>query len=113
GYHAAAQHSVEFIDPGRAMAGAVRLDGADRNRSRGRGERGASAVSDSAQHRRFVDRAPGATLQAASHPFGGDMAAFRTAVLRTRLGHLVTVSGWSDRSGEVRPVPAVRSAVGP
>jgi hypothetical protein len=41
------------------------------------------------------------------------VAAFRAAVLRTCLGHPVTVSGWSDRFGEVRPVPAVRYSAGP
>jgi hypothetical protein len=36
-YHAAAQHTVEFVDTGRTMAGAARIDGTDRNRSGGRG----------------------------------------------------------------------------
>ena len=38
-HHAATEHPVEFIDAGGAVAGAVRLDGADRNGSRRRADR--------------------------------------------------------------------------
>ena len=62
------------------------------------GEVGATArrvgrAVDRGEHRDFVDGAPGAAVRAAAHPFGGDVVAFRAAVLRTRLGHAVTVSG--------------------
>ena len=62
--------------------------------------------------RDLVDRAPGAAFQATPYPFRGDVAAFRTAILRTCLGHPVTVSAWCDRSAEVSAVnfPAPKSA---
>src|SRR5271156_5517361 len=90
------------------MPSAVRFDGADRNGGRGRACRGPNAASYGTKHGHLVDRAPGAAFQATPYPFGGGMAAFRTAILRTCLGHPMTVSGWCDRSAEVRPAPAIR-----
>ena len=55
--------------------------------------RRAAAPLTRGQHRDFVDGAPGAAIRAAADPFGGDVVAFRAAVLRTRFCHAVTVTG--------------------
>ena len=53
---------------------------------------------DGGEHSYLVDGSPGAAVRAAPDPFRGDVVALRTAVLRTRLGHGVTVSAVADRS---------------
>ncbi len=60
--------------------------------------RRAARAVDGGEHSYFVDGAPGAAVRAAADPFRGDVVALRTAVLRTRLGHDVTVSATADRS---------------
>ena len=111
-HHAATEDPVQFFDAGGAMAGAVRLDRADRNGGRRGAHRRTSATPDRTEHRDLVYGAPGAAFQATADPFGSDMAAFRATVLRACLGHPLTVSGGCDRSGEVSEVgfPAPKSA---
>ncbi len=116
GHHAAPEHPVEFADARRAVLADVRLDGADRNGSRTEAEpgRATAGATDRAEHRHLIDGAPGAALQAAAHPFGGDMSAFRAAVLRARICHAMTVSGRYDKPRCDRPVrPAQICCGGP
>src|SRR5258705_10945809 len=99
------------------MLAEVGLDGTDRNGLRSRCHR-AAAATERAERGHLVDGAPAAALQAASHPFGGQTAALRAAVLRTRVGHAVTVSGRCDSLAEPRatsgePGPASVLAAGP
>src|SRR5258707_2007595 len=99
------------------MPAEVGLDGTDRNGLRCRGHR-ATPATDRAERGHLVDGAPAAALQAASHPLGGQPAALRAAVLRTRVGHAATVSGGCDSLAEPRatsgePEPASALPAGP
>src|SRR5258707_7580154 len=101
------------------MPAEVGLDGTDRNGLRCRGHR-ATPATDRAERGHLVDGAPTAALQAASHPLGGQTAALRAAVLRTSVGHAVTVSGRCDSlaepsatSGEPGPASVLAAGAAP
>ena len=67
-------------------------------------------AADHGYHRRLIDRAPGAALGAAAHPFGHDVPTLRTAVLDAWFSHAATVSGGSDRS-QITSAQALRGLI--
>jgi hypothetical protein len=82
GDQTSAEDAVQLTDPGVEMTGAAWVDRADRHRGRGRRDRAARGRTvDRGQYGDFVDGAPGAAIRAAANPFGGEVVAFRTAIL--------------------------------
>ena len=108
GDQSAAQHPVEFVEPGGPGARRAGIDLGDRHRA-GRGERvggtpGQPGARDGG-NRRLLDRSPGLAAAAAPGPFGGPPSAVR-ALIQRRGGGIT--HGWhgSGRVGHQCVCPA-------